>query len=335
MLQTERKSDFSTNGLPWSQLSGCNVLVTGATGLIGGCLVDALMSNLNKEYNVYASGRNEEYAFSRFSAFAEDKSFHFIKYDVLEPLQSDVDFDYIIHAASYAAPNAFATDPVGIMKANFDGVANLLDYGLRHHLHRFLYISSGEVYGNGCQNKWMETDSGYIDTLNPRSCYPSSKRAAETLCAAYSEQYGVDVIIARLCHTYGPKFTEKDNRAFAQFINKARNGEDIVLKSRGNQYRSWIYIDDCVDAILTILLKGTKGEAYNVADEKSCITIREFAETVAEISGQKVLYDVEKSSKTESVITKAIFDTTKLQSLGWEPKHSIKEGVTKSIYNQK
>lgn len=331
MSYREDISRISTLDLPWEKLRGCNILITGATGLIGGSLVDALMLNPEKDYAIYASGRNETRAKARFARFAGDADFHFIKYDVIEPLHSNINFDYIIHAASFASPNAFSADPVGIMKTNFYGTANLLDYGLSHNMKRFLLISTGEIYGNGDVRKWKETDSGSIDTMMPRSCYPSAKRAAETLCASYTAQYGIDTVVARLCHTYGPKYTENDNRAFVQFLERARNGENIVLQSQGLQFRAWIYVDDCIDAILTILLKGNRGEAYNVANENSCVTIQEFAQTLASISGQNVVYDC--SSKNESIphITKAIFDTKKLRSLGWSPKHSLREGLTKTL----
>ena len=228
--------------LPWEKLSGCNILVTGATGLIGGCLVETLMMNPRRDYHVYASGRNEERARQRFREFADDVTFHFVRYDVLEPLDSDVGFDYIIHAASNGSPNFFAQKPVEVMKSNLYGVSNLLDYGLAHGMKRLLFVSSGEVYGEGDGRVFTEDYSGYVDCTKPRSCYPSSKRAAETLCASYVAEYGADVVIARPCHTYGPHFTEQDNRVYAQFIRNVLRGENIVMKSTGEQFRSWCYV---------------------------------------------------------------------------------------------
>ena len=278
--------------LPWEKLSGRNILVTGATGLIGGCLVETLMMNPRKDYQVYASGRNEERAKERFKEFVEDGDFHFIRYDVLKPLVSDVSFDYIIHAASNASPNFFANNSVEVIKSNIDGVANLMEYGLQHGMKRFLYVSSGEVYGEGDGRVFTEDYSGYVNCATPRACYPSSKRAAETLCVSYAAEYGADVVIARPCHVYGPHFTEQDNRVYAQFIRNVLRGEDIVMKSTGEQFRSWCYVVDCVSALLYILLKGESGEAYNIADANSNISIRELAEMIAEIGGRKVVIDV-------------------------------------------
>lgn len=312
-------------------LSGSKLLVTGSTGLIGSCLVELLMLHAEEYgYQVYAGCRNTQQAKKR---FGDIDGLQYVILDVTQPLTCDIRFDYIIDAASYGSPNFFAIDPIGVMKANLFGVCNLLDYGITHGLKRFLYISSGEVYGEGCMGKWTETDSGYVNTMTPRACYPSSKRAAETLCASYFAQHGIETVVARLCHTYGPHFTDKDNRVYAQFIRNVLRGENIVLKSKGDQYRSWLYVVDCASALIYILLKGTSGEAYNVADEESNITIRELAELVAGVAGKNVVYDL--PSDIENVgatsITKAVFDTSKLKSLGWNTGWSIKVGIEHTI----
>lgn len=305
--------------LPWEKLSGCNVLVTGATGLIGGCLVDALMMNPQKDYKIYASGRNVERGRNRFKDYIHNSGFHFIKHDVLEPLVSDITFDYIIHAASNGSPNFFARKPVEVMKANIYGVSNLMEYGLTHGMRRMLYVSSGEVYGEGDGRVFTEDYSGYVNSTLPRSCYPSSKRAAETLCVSYVAEYGADVVIARPCHIYGPYFTEQDNRVYAQFIRNVLRGEDIVMKSSGEQIRSWCYVVDCASALLYILLKGENGQAYNVADESSIVSIKELAEVVAEIGHKKVVMDVPTDFERAGYnsVTKSVFSTAKLRGLGW------------------
>lgn len=319
--------------LPWEKLSGANILVTGATGLIGGCLVEALMMNPRRDYQVYASGRNEERAKARFKDYVDNPAFHFVQYDVMQSLQSDVHFDYIIHAASNASPNFFAQKPVEVIKSNIDGVAHLMEYGLSHGMRRFLYVSSGEVYGEGDGRVFTEDYSGYVNPTSPRSCYPSSKRAAETLCVSYAAEYGADVVIARPCHVYGPYFTEQDNRVYAQFIRNVLCGEDIVMKSTGEQFRSWCYVVDCVSALLHILLKGTSGEAYNIADADSNISIRELAETVAAIGGRKVVIDLPDADEKRGFnpVTKSVFSTEKLEDLGWLPQNHIQTGLLHTI----
>ncbi len=324
--------------LPWTELSGCNILVSGATGLIGGCLIETLMLNPKKDYNVYASGRNEERARNRFKNYVNDKSFHFVCHDVLCPLEYDIRFDYIIHAASNASPNFFAQKPVEVIKSNIDGVVNLIEYGLQHGMKRFLYVSSGEVYGEGDGRVFTEDYSGYVNSTNPRSCYPSSKRAAETLCVSYATEYGADVVIARPCHIYGPHFTESDNRVFAQFIRNVLRNEDIVMKSTGEQFRSWCYVVDCISALLFILLKGENCQAYNIADESSNISIRELAEMVAGIGGKTVVIDLPNSEEKRgfNVVTKSVFSTERLEALGWNTlpqpmKEKMKSTIQRSV----
>lgn len=319
--------------LPWNKLSGCNILVTGATGLIGGCLVEVLMMNPQKDYCVYASGRCKERALARFKGFVSDDAFHFIQYDVLDDLEGCQNYDFIIHAASNASPNFFAKSPVEIIKSNIYGVANLIEYGLQHGMKRFLYVSSGEVYGEGDGRVFTEDYSGYVNCATPRACYPSSKRAAETLCISYAAEYGADVVIARPCHTYGPHFTERDNRVYAQFIRNVLSGEDIVMKSSGEQFRSWCYVVDCVSALLYILLKGECGEAYNIADSNSNINIRELAEIIASIGGRKVVLNIPDSEEKigYNVVRKSVFSTSKLESLGWISRNTIINGLKKTI----
>lgn len=323
---------FQAN-LPWGELSGRNILITGATGLIGGCFVETLMMNPKRDYQVYASGRNLTRAMKRFKDYVNDESFHFLKYDVINPLVCDINFDYIIHAASNGSPNFFAQRPVEVMKSNLYGVANLLDYGLAHGMKRMLYVSSGEVYGEGDGRAFSEEYSGYVDCTKPRSCYPSSKRAAETLCVSYAEEYGADVVIARPCHVYGPHFTEQDNRVYAQFVRNVLRGENILMKSNGEQFRSWCYVVDCVSALLYILLKGECEKVYNIADSHSNISIRQLAEAIASIEGRKVVLDIpnEDEKKGYNVVNKSVLSTIKLESLGWKAKNSIIKGLNNTI----
>ncbi|MCD7923450.1 MAG: NAD-dependent epimerase/dehydratase family protein [Bacteroides sp.] len=319
--------------LPWDKLCGCNILITGATGLIGSCLVEALMLNPKKDYHIYATGRNEERARKRFAEFEKDASFHFVCYDVIHPLQTDIDYHYIIHAASNASPNFFSEKPVEVIKSNINGLDNLMVYGLNHNLKRFLFISSGEIYGEGDGQIFTENYSGYVDCISPRSCYPSSKRAAETLCVSYMAEYGVDAVIARPCHIYGPNFTESDNRVYAQFIRNVLQGENIVMKSHGEQFRSWCYVVDCASALLYILLKGECGQAYNIADDKSNISIRELAELVADIVECEVIMNIpmDMEKRGYNPVAKSIFSIAKLEALGWCPLTHISKGMEKTI----
>lgn len=316
-------------------LSNKNILITGACGLIGSAVVEYLLHSCH-DCHVFAMTRNIRQAEKRFKNNIGDGRLHFVVGDVNVPLSSDDIYHFIINAASNANPKAFSNDPVGTFWTNINGTRNLLNYGMTHGMERFLYVSSGEVYGEGGK-VWAESDSGYVNPMSMRSCYPTSKRAAETLCTAYAQQYGVDIVVARPCHTYGPFYTDQDSRAYAQFVRNAIAGQDIVMKSLGEQCRSWLYVEDCAMAIITILLKGINGEAYNVADEQSCITIRDLAETIAATAGVKVIFDVpsEVEKKGFTPIRTAIFDTTKMRTLGWCPQYTLKEAIRKTIEQQK
>lgn len=317
-----------------TSLNGARVLVTGATGLIGSFLVEAL-ARLNETagagIDIYAAGRSEAGVRGRFGALADAPYFHYVPYDATQPVRFDFMADYVVHAATSAHPLAYATDPVGTMQANLFGTARLLEFLRGQGGGRFLLLSTGETYGENpdLPEGFSETDHGWIDPMLPRSCYPESKRAAETLCASYAAQYGVDALAARLCHVYGPTFTPSNSRADAQFIRKALAGEDIVMKSAGSQVRSFCYVADAVNALLALLIRGERGQAYNVANRRSVASIREYAETLADIAGVKVVFDlppeVEKAGYTK--VTRAVLNPAKLEGLGWVAKYDLREGL--------
>ena len=317
-----------------AKLHNQSILVTGATGLIGSFLVEAL-AHLNEtagaKLTIYAAGRSESGIVSRFGALAEQPYFHCVPYDATKPVAFDFAANIVVHAATSAHPMAYATDPVGIMQANLFGTARLLEYLKEQGRGRFLLLSTGETYGENpnLAEGFSETDHGWIDPMLPRACYPEGKRAAETLCASYAAQYGVDAVVARLCHVYGPTFTASNSRADAQFIRKALAGEDIVMKSTGSQVRSFCYVADAVNALLTVLAVGEKGQAYNVANRRSVASIRQYAETLADIAGVRVVFDVppevEKAGYTR--VTRAVLNPAKLEGLGWTPRYDLRQGL--------
>jgi len=318
-------------------LKNSSILITGATGLIGSYLVDLLYTfNCSSSANIkiYALGRSFDRLKDRFEG--DDLSFlSFVEGDVCSPIANEFHVDYIIHAASNAYPASFNQDPVGTITGNIVGTMNLLEYGKNHGMKRFLYVSSGEVYGQGdlSIDAFDETYAGYVDPVQVRSCYPNAKRTAETLCSSYSKQYGLEVVIVRPSHTYGPNATTKDNRANAQFVANALNGEDIVMKSAGTQMRSYTYIADCATAIFSVLTRGISQNAYNIANKDSRATIAEFAQEVARQTARKVVFEqpdaVALAERTP--IAKQVLDAKKLESLGWNGHFSLSEGLHSTI----
>lgn len=340
---------YTMSGNMFEELRGKSLLITGSTGLIGSALIDtSIWLNEDAGYGVrvLAASRDEEAVRSRFRPFSERDYFKSIRYEATEPFILSEHVDYVICAAGNAHPGIIGREPVETLLANLVGVHNLLEYarGLTYEeadrssdgnpRRRLLYVSSSEVYGQKDDDQpYAETDYGYVDILNPRSCYPCSKRAAEALCAAYQAEYGVDSVIVRPGHVYGPTQTERDSRASAQFLRAAARGEDIVMKSPGIQMRSYCHCLDCASAILTVLMKGTSGEAYNISNPKSIISIRQFAELCAAISGHEVRYEPpsEEESASYNVMDNSALDSEKLERLGWRGAWDAAKGIKESI----
>lgn len=336
LYKEELESLFKSN-LPWEKLDNSKILITGANGLICSYLIDLLMYRnikFNSNIKIYALGRNEERCKNRFNSFFHREEFVFIKQDISKKLIIEDKVDYIIHGASNAAPGEFLKDPVGTMTGNIFGVYNLLEYSKDNNVKKLLYISSSEVYGDDLSKDiFTEEDSGYVNPLDARACYPSSKRASETLCASYLKQYNVDFCIARPGHIYGPTYTEKDNRALCQFMNNVLDDSDIIMKSEGNQVRSYCYVSDCVMGLIYMLLVGESGLAYNISNKKSNVSIREMAEYIAEASNKKVIFKLPTSSEKSvfTKINKSILDSSKLESLGWKAEVLPKDGICKML----
>ncbi len=306
------------------------ILVTGANGLICSAVVDFL---LELNVHVYAASRNEEKIIARFQNRTTYPNFHFIQYNVLEFLETDEKFDYIIHGASNADPKSIINQPVETMLTNMIGTKNLLEY-CKEHFSRLLYISSSEIYGKKENiEQYNENDFGFIDILNPRACYPSSKRAAETLCISYGKEYSVDTVIVRPGHVYGPTCTEKDSRASSQFPRDVKAGKDIIMKSTGSQMRSYCYVLDCVSAIIAVLLNGKSGEAYNISNQNSIVQIYEMAQCFAQVSGQKIVFDVATVSEKlgYNLMENSSLDGKKLEALGWFGLFNMEEGARKTL----
>ena len=356
--------------LPWEEMDGRSILISGATGMIGSTLIDVLMMRKRgaaaasleaagkdnaADLRIFALGRSVEKAKNRFWEYWEDPRFAFVQCDINDRESLERAFaeagicesqdgsdqntagtiDYVFHAASNTHPVAYANDPIGTVVTNIIGLDNLLLFAAEHGCRRFLFASSNEIYGEnrGDAELFDEKYCGYIDCNTLRAGYPESKRAGEALCQAYIRQKGLDVVIPRFTRSFGPSLLRTDTKALSQFIRKGVAREDIVLKSAGTQFFSYTYVCDAVSGLLYCLWKGTCGEAYNIADVSCDITLRDLAQTIADLVGTKVVFDLPDAVEAAgfSKATKARLDSMKLQGLGWKAQFDMKTALGHTI----
>ena len=318
-----------------NKIKNSTVLITGANGLIGSCIVD-ILEYLNKKENgnikIIALIRNKNRINPRFKEY---ENIEYIEQDVTKEITLKEKIDYIIHAASNAHPTSFSTDPVGTILGNIMGMNNILNLAVNSKCKRVLYVSSGEIYGQSDNEneRFNENFIGKQDSLIARNCYPISKKAAENLCVSFSQQFNIDTVIVRPCHCYGPTQTEEDSRASAQFIREALKGNNIVLKSEGKPVRSYCYVVDCAIGLIMALLNGESGDAYNIANNNAVVSIKEFATIVSEKVGKKVVFELpdEIEKRGYNPVNRSVLDGSKLEKIGWKPCWNVKEGINETI----
>lgn len=310
--------------IPWEKLKGSTIFITGATGLIGTGIVNAL-NYINKEkqleIKVVALVRSLSKASERFQAILDDGMISFIEGSVEQCPKIDDNIDYIIHGASQTASKEFVNHAVETINTSIVGTKNILEIAKDKNVKGFIYMSSMEVYGYPIKGHHVTEDEiGSFTSLNLRNSYPISKIMCENMCCAYAHEYNVPAKIVRLTQTFGPGVHYRDNRIFAYFGRCVKEHQNIVLKTAGDTERCYLYTIDAVTAILTILLKGENGAAYNAADEKTYCSIAEMAEKIAAEGGIKVEYDIQPPAKNGFPDTLYMYlDTKKLKNLGWEP----------------
>jgi len=320
------------------RLNDKTIFVTGANGLIGRFIVDLIMYlNSQKNYNInlIANSRSVKKIKDNFANYINDNKFNYYIGDINDKITYNGKVDFIINCASNTHPEQYSTDPINTILTNIKGTENVLDFATRIKA-RTIFLSSVEIYGENKQNigRFKENQMGYIDCNSLRAGYNEGKRTGEALCQAYKEKNNIEIVLVRLPRIYGPTIKKDDSKALSQFINKAIAGEDIVLKSLGNQYFSYIYVADAVSGILTILINGENGEVYNLGNIKSEVHLKDLANIVAYNVNRKVIYELpcEMEEKGYSKSTDARLDYSKIESqLDWKPKYSIEDGVKRTI----
>lgn len=322
--------------LSWEKLKNKTVMITGASGMVGsymlyvllmlndekhyGIKVDAVMRNVNK---LPEEVRNRE-------------DVNVVVADVTKDIPDVGDIDYIIHAASPASPLIMQNQPVETIAANTIGTFKTLELAKEKNAEGYLFISSREIYGQPDEGQefFYENTYGFVDQLNPRSCYSEGKKAAETMCVCFHEEYGLNTKIARLAHTYGPGMSIYDGRVQADFLKNVYHNEDIVLKSEGTAVRTYTYIADAIAGMYRILL-DSEDIVYNIGNEAGKVSIRDLAEILVSIypeRGLKLVFDIpEGGTKGTAPYTLGILSSEKLRKLGWNPKYSVKDGFKRIL----
>lgn len=321
--------------LPWQKLNSKTFMVTGANGFIPSYIVETLLALTNVK--VIAVVRNKEKADKKFASHKENKNLKIIVQDISKPINYNEKIDFIIHAASQASPKYYGIDPVGTLKANTIGTYNMLELAKKNMVEKFLFFSTGEVYGiiNKNTPDLNEEYTGNVNCTDVRACYGESKRMGENMCVCYSHQYGFLVNMIRLSHTYGPGVLLNDGRVFGDFVNNILNNQNIVLNSDGSAKRSFVYVSDMIKAMFYVLFFGENQNAYNISSEKET-SILELAETLIDLYPQKHLKvefakDVFRKGYIKSLSSRANFNIDKIKKLGWKQSIDIRTGFQRMI----
>ena len=315
------------------EIKKTKIAITGATGLIGSTIIRCLLAlNGEKSCEIKIVGfvRNTDKAKSLFP----NANIKWISYDLAKPCEiKELNIDYIFHCACPTSSKFYVENPVELIKTSIQGSISILDYAVKNTVKGIVYLSSCEVYGSVDTDSVIdESYSGYVNPIDVRSGYPMAKRLVECLCHSYSREYGVPVTIARLTQTFGAGVALSDNRVFAQFSKSAIMNKDIIMHTKGYSAKPYCYTIDAINAFFYLIFKGKSGEAYNITNSETYISICQLAEYIANNYSDysKVIIE-EKEGLGYAPVTKLHMSTKKVEALGWEPWYSMDQMFTNLI----
>jgi UDP-glucuronate decarboxylase len=330
LTQKQDVTSILAREIPWKELAGARVLVTGAGGFLGGYLVRTLLAlypsgKVDRAIDVIALVRNVRKASARLGDLSDDPHLTIKDCDLSAIAQLRVaGCNYVLHVASQASPRFYGVDPVGTLLPNAVGTAALLEcLGTSADPRGMLFVSSSEVYGNVTSDSSLKEDSyGVLDPTQIRACYAEGKRFGEALCAAWYHQHRLPTYIVRPFHTYGPGLQQDDGRVFADFSFNVIRGENIVMDSDGAARRAFCYVSDAIAGFFTVLLLGEPAVPYNVANAAGELSVIELAEMLVGLYPEKKLSVVCRQQAlstggSHGLASALLPDTSRLRALGW------------------
>ncbi len=302
------------------------ILVTGGAGFLGSHLCEYLLEKGEKVVCVDNLFTGKEENVTR---LIDNPNFSFINHDIIEPFYLDgIKIDQIYNLACPASPIHYQYNPVRTIKANTIGVINVLGIAKKHKA-RILQASTSEIYGDPLEHPQKESYRGNVNTIGPRSCYDEGKRVAETLFFDYHRQHGLEIRVARIFNTYGPRMYKEDGRVVSNFIVQALKNKPITIYGDGSQTRSFCYVSDLIEGIYKLMNKEDFTGPVNIGSSKE-FTIIELANLIIKITNSKstVVFknlpeDDPKKRKPDITMARKV--------LRWEPKIDLETGLKKTV----
>ena len=301
-----------------------NIVITGGSGFVGSYLCERF---INDGHNLIVVDNLLTGSTENISDLMDNENFSFIEHDVQNHIEIENKVDYVLHFASAASPKAYTEHPVNTLKAGSIGTLNTLGLAKKHNS-QYLLASTSEVYGDPLISPQNEEYWGNVNPNGERSMYDEAKRFAEAAVATYSRSYDIKAKIVRIFNTYGPRMQLNDGRVVTNFIFQALQDNNITIYGDGSQTRSFSYVEDTVDGIIS-LMQSNEYDVFNIGNPNE-ITVLELAQKIIELTNSKSEIVFKSLPSDDPKQRKP--DISKAKSkLGWEPKVNLEDGLIKTI----